>query len=166
MKIPFAFYLLPFALIFGSCSFNPNLQGKGEAYIQGIWQQDTSAVQQKLVTAAQYHIRFDCDSFYMQIAQRSKVNYGSDTCMRNGRWTEYVKGTYAQKSDTLLLKGQFCNANFTVKTNTDCFRSGPYDEFFKVTQKADSVVQLTGTSNVIPINLHLQQSTSCIQKPL
>jgi hypothetical protein len=42
------------ALALASCSFNPNLQGKGEVYIQGEWRQDSSALQQKLVTFSRY----------------------------------------------------------------------------------------------------------------
>jgi hypothetical protein len=160
----FAFCLLLSAL--SSCTFNPNLQGKGEVYLQGTWQQDSSAVQQQLVTFSQYHIRFDCDSFFMQINDFSKVNFGSDTCMRSGHWAEYVRGSYSQRHDTLLLKGQFCNADFSLKTNAECFRIGPYNEFFTVRKKADTLIQLSGTSNVIPINLHRTKKTSCILKPL
>ncbi|GAB3910676.1 fumarate hydratase [Mucilaginibacter boryungensis] len=145
---------------------NPNMQGKGELYLQGQWQQDTSAVQKQLVTFSRYEMKFDCDSFYVQIHSQSKVNYGSDTCMRSGHWAEYVKGAYRQRNDTLFLKGQFCNADFSLKTNSDCFRVGPYEEFFKISKKADSLVQLSGTSNVIPINLHLIKRTTCTQKPL
>jgi hypothetical protein len=174
---PFAFHLSPFTLIAAlcfslsafsltSCSLNPGLQGKGENYIQGQWQQDSTAVQQKLVTASRYRMKFDCDSFYISISNYSKVNYGSDTCMHTGRWTEYIRGTYAQKNDTLFLKGQFCNANFTIKNNPDCLRIGTYEEFFKVSEKNDSLIQLSGTASVIPINLHLIKRTSCTQKPL
>jgi hypothetical protein len=159
-----ALVFLLFAL--SSCSLNPNMQGKGQPYLQGEWQQDSSALQQKLVTFSQYHAKFNCDSFYVQIKNTSKVNYGSDTCMRSGHWAEYVKGAYMQRNDTLFLKGQFCNADFSLKTNTDCFRFGPYEAFFKVRNKADSLIELTGTSNVIPINLHLIKRTTCIQKPL
>jgi hypothetical protein len=142
------------------------MQGKGQLYLQGEWQQDSSAVQKQLVTFSRYNMKFDCDSFYVQIHNQSRVNYGSDTCMRSGHWAEYVKGAYMQRNDTVFLKGQFCNADFTFKSNTDCFRVGPYEEFFKIGKKTDSLIQLTGTSNVIPINLHLIKRTSCTQKPL
>lgn len=160
----FSFLLLAFTL--NSCSFNPDLQGKGETYLQGEWQQDSSAVQQKLVAFSAYRIKFDCDSFFMQIHSRSNVNFGSDTCRKNGQWAEYIKGAYRQRNDTLFMKGQFCKANFSLKTNTDCFRVGPYEEFFRMSKKTDSVVQLSGTSNVIPIQLKLIKRTTCTQKPL
>lgn len=158
----FCFLLLAFC---SSCSLNPNMQRHGQAALQGEWQQDTSAIQQKLVTSSSYHIRFDCDSFFVQINNISKVNYGADTCMRSGHWSEYIKGNYAQKNDTLYLKGLFCNPDFSFKENTDCFRTGLYKEFFRITQK-DSIIQLSGTSSVIPIQLHLIKRTSCTPKPL
>lgn len=177
LRQPFAFRLSPFILLkafcfllsafcLSSCSLNPDMQKRGQASLQGEWLQDSSAIQQKLVTSSTYRIRFDCDSFFVQINNVSKVNYGADTCMRSGRWSEYIKGNYAQKNDTLYLKGLFCNPDFSYKENTDCFRTGPYKEFFKIVNKKDSVIQLSGTSSVIPIQLHLIKRTSCTPKPL
>jgi hypothetical protein len=154
------------ALTLASCSFNPNLQGKGEVYLQGEWRQDSSALQQKLVTFSRYSVRFDCDSFFVKIDNSSKVNYGGDTCMSKGHWAEYIRGGYRQRNDTLFLKGQFCNADYTLKTDMNCFRTGPYEEVFKISKKTDSLVQLSGTSSVIPVNLHLIKKTTCTQKPL
>jgi hypothetical protein len=171
-RIPFAFRLSPFiflalsAFCLTSCSLNPDMQGRGVTNLQGEWQQDSSTIQQKLVTSSSYHIRFDCDSFFVQINSTSKVNYGADSCMRSGHWSEYIKGNYAQKNDTLYLKGLFCNPDFSYKENTDCFRTGPYKEFFKIVHQKDSVIQLSGTSSVIPIQLHLVKRTSCTPKPL
>src|ERR1700710_1837451 len=98
MQKPFAFYLSAFTLIVAlgvpSCSPNANLQGKGEVWLQGEWQQESVPMQNKLMEYSLYHITFSCDSFYMQIKSFSKVNSGADTCMRSGQWTEYVKGAY------------------------------------------------------------------------
>src|SRR5471030_2433952 len=90
---PFAFYLLPFALILASCSMNPNMQTKGESFLQGEWQQDSVAGQKQLITYSLYHLKFSCDSFFMSIKSFSKVNTGADTCMNSGHWAEYVRGT-------------------------------------------------------------------------
>lgn len=169
MQKPFAFYLLLFALVaalsFG-CSPNANLQGKGEVYLQGEWQQDSIPMQKQLLEYAIYHLQFSCDSFYMQINSFSKVNAGADTCMKSGHWTEYVKGNYDQRNDTLHLKGQFCNADHSLKEEGGCFRAGIYQEFFKVSKKGDSLIQFSSTSNVIPINAHLIKRTICDPKPL
>ena len=160
--LPFAFYLL----FISSCTMNPDLQKPGEKYIQGEWLQDSVPAQKRLVAYSLYTLKFSCDSFFVKISSYSKVNYGSDTCMNSGHWAEYIRGTYSQKQDTLHLKGQFCNADGSYKDEKGCFRSGDYEEFFKVKHPADSVIQFLSTSNVIPINAHLIKRTSCVPKPL
>jgi hypothetical protein len=165
-KAPFAFYFLPLALLIGSCTMNPNMQGKGQAYLQGEWQQDSVPMQKQLINYSLYHLRFSCDSFFMAIKTFSKVNYGADSCMSAGHWAEYTRGHYEQRNDTLFLKGQFCNADYTVKDDPGCFHIGVYEEFFKVSKKTDSLIQLSSTSGVIPIYAHLIKHTTCILKPL
>jgi hypothetical protein len=166
MQRPFALRLLPFTLFLSSCWFNPNVQTRGESFLQGEWQQDSVPGQKRLLTYSLYHLKFSCDSFFVSIKSFSKVNTGPDTCMRSGHWSEYVRGTYEQSHDTLHLKGQFCNADMTIKDDKDCFRSGDYEEFFKITKKDNSNIQFAGTSDVIPINAHLIKRTTCHPKPL
>ncbi len=169
MQKPFVFRLSAFTfllLAFFSCHRNPNTQTPGQSYLQGEWQQDSVTMQSQLVSYSLYRLKFSCDSFFMTINSYSKVNTGSDSCMNSGRWAEYTKGTYEQKSDTLHLKGQFCNADMTLKDDKGCFRSGDYEEYFKISKKTDSLVQFASTTNVIPINAHLVKRTSCHPKPL
>jgi hypothetical protein len=142
------------------------MQTPGESYLQGEWQQDSIPKQKQLVTYSLYHLKFNCDSFFVSINSFSKVNAGADSCMSSGHWTEYCKGTYDQKNDTLHLKGQFCNADLTLKDDKGCFRSGDYEEFFKVSKKTDSLVQFASTTNIIPINARLIKRISCTPKPL
>ena len=164
------FRLLPFTLILALCLFackpNTNMQTPGESYLQGEWQQDSVTKQTQLVSYSLYHLKFSCDSFFMAIKSFSKVNTGSDTCMSSGHLAEYTKGTYEQRHDTLHLKGQFCNADMTLKGDNGCFRSGVYEEFFKISKKTDSLVQFASTTNVIPINAHLIKKNTCHPKPL
>ncbi|EHQ27194.1 hypothetical protein [Mucilaginibacter paludis] len=155
-----------FLLLFPSCSFNPNYQGKGTAIIQGEWKQDTVEKQKQLVSYALYNFRFSCDSFYVCIASVSKVNYGADTCMNKGRWQEYAKGTYEQKSDTLHLNGFFCNADYTLKKEGGCFRFGAYDESFKLSTAGDSTINLLSFSNTIPMRLKLVKRIPCVPRAL
>jgi hypothetical protein len=159
-------YLLPFCLLIASCSLNPNLQGKGETYIQGEWKQDSIPMQKQLLSYSLYNFKFSCDSVFVQINSYSKVNSGADSCMNAGHWTEYIRATYKQSNDTLHLKGQFCNADYSLKKEGGCFRSGPYEEFFKVSKKTDKSVQFLSTSNVIPVNLRLIKKITCNPKPL
>lgn len=160
------FCLSAFCLLISACSFNPSLQGKGEDYLQAEWKQDSIPMQKKLLNYSLYNFKFNCDSVFMQISSFSKVNSGADSCMNAGHWTEYIRGTYKQSNDTLHIKGNFCNADYTLKKQVGCFRSGPYEEFFKVSKKTDSLIQFSSTSNVIPVNLRLIKKITCNPKPL
>jgi len=166
MKKPFCFLLSAFCLLTAACSFNPNVQGEGEKYLQGEWQQDSTSVQKQLLSYSLYKFKFTCDSFFVQQETFSKVNNGVDTCGNSGHYTEYIRGTYRQHNDTLFLKGYFSNADHSLKKFGGCFRSGKYEEFFKVKKQTDSLVQLTGTTSVIPINLRLTKALTCVVKPL
>ena len=162
-----AFTLLLFSLVaLAGCSLNPSFQGKGEAYLQGQWKQDSIPMQKQLLSYSLYEFKFSCDSVYGTIRSFSKVNNGYDTCMNTGKWTEFFRGTYQQTDDTLRIKGNFCNSDFSLKEPKGCFRSGVYQDVFKVTPKGDSLVQLSSTSNVIPVNLRLINKIVCNLKPL
>jgi hypothetical protein len=153
-------------LFLSSCSSNPNLQTRGADYLQGEWKQGQESVNKQLLNYTLYRFKFSCDSFFVAMETHSKVNYGPDTCMNSGRWTEYAKGKYAQHQDTLAMKGFFCNADYTLKDAGGCFRSGVYEDYFKAVKQADTLVKLTSTSSVLPINLHLLKRTNCVPKPL
>jgi hypothetical protein len=162
----FSFSLLAFTFLLSACTLNPSLQGKGESYLQGEWKQDSIPMQKQLLTYSLFKYKFSCDSVFIEVNSVSKVNSGMDSCMNAGHWTEYIRGTYHQSNDTLHIKGNFCNADYTLKKQIGCFRSGPYEESFKVSKKTDSLVQFLSTSNVIPVNLHLIKKITCDPKPL
>jgi hypothetical protein len=159
-------FLLSALCLLSACSLNPNTQGPGESYLQGVWQQDSTTIQRQLVNYSLYHFKFTCDSVFILQRSFSKVNYGSDTCMNKGHWTEYMSGTYTQQHDTLHIKGFFRNADYRSKDLGGCFRSGVYEEFFKVNKKTDSLLQFTGTSNVMPVSIRLINKLTCHVKPL
>ena len=164
MQKAFTFLLLALTLI--ACSRDPAVQGKGEDYLQGEWKQDSIALQKQLLNYSLYEFKFSCDSVYATIRSFSKVNTGYDTCMNAGSWTEYVRGTYEQKNDTLRIKGNFCNADFSLKGPEGCFRSGVYQDVFKVSRKSDLLIEFSSISNVIPVNLRLINRITCNPQPL
>jgi hypothetical protein len=166
LKKGFLLFALSFSLLASSCRMNPNMQTAGQAWLQGEWQQDSVPAQKQLISYSLYHIRFDCDSFFVTINTFSKVNYAADSCMNNGRWTEYAAGHYEQRHDTLYLKGDYTKQNFTLKTDADCLPAGVYKEIFTFKKKTDSLVQLSSTSGVIPITARLVKRTTCTIKPL
>jgi len=174
-KKPFALFLsaLTKLLALGSCvltlfscSPNANVQTKGMPAIQGEWQQHPEAVDKQLVNYTLYNFTFTCDSFYVSMQTHSKVNYGADTCMNKGYWTEYAKGRYQPSNDTLWIRGFFCNQDYSLKNTGGCFRSGVYEDFMKAEIVADTLLRLTPKSSVLPLNLHLVKRTNCVPKPL
>jgi len=169
MQKPSALYLLPLAFLMAlgsACTFNPDKQKPGQNWVQGEWRQDSVPAQKRLVSYSLYDLKFSCDSFFVTIHSFSKVSTGGDTCTRSGKWTEYWKGTYEQRHDTLRMKGEFCKADKSVKDETTCLRFGDYEEYFKITKTTDSLVQFASITNVIPINARLIKRTSCVPKPL
>jgi hypothetical protein len=173
MQKKISFLLLAFALLLTAncllqtgCRFNPDMQTPGESYLQGEWQQDSVTMQKQLVSYSLYNLKFNCDSFFVSIKTFSKANMGAYSCTKGGSWTEYAKGVYEQKDDTLHVRGLFCNADYSYKDPTGCFRSGVYEEIFKVIKKTDSLVQFNPTSSVISINAHLVKRSTCNPKPL
>jgi hypothetical protein len=171
MRRPFAFLLSAFILTvalctLASCTRNAAFQGKGEVYLQGEWRQDTVPAEKKLVDYSLYDLRFSCDSVFLEINSFSKVNNGVDSCTKSGHWTEYVKGGYEQRHDTLHVRGVFCNKDLSVKEEGGCFRSGVYEEFFKVKAKGDSLIEFAGESSLLPIKARLIKRTTCNPKPL
>lgn len=170
-------YYAPYAWLFvmvsalclsllSACRPNPRMQGNGEGYLQGEWQQKTDAVNEKLLTYTLYHFKFSCDSVFVTQQTFSKVNYGTDTCMNAGHWTEYAKARYEQRNDTLHIKGFFTDARYHIKSEGSCFRYGVYEEMFKVNTRADSALTITSTANTLPIHLQLIKRTNCTPKPL
>jgi hypothetical protein len=153
-------------LALSSCSPNANVQSPGVAFLQGEWQQRPEAVHRQLVNYTLYQFKFSCDSFFVTMQSFSKINYGADTCMNKGRWTEYAKGHYDQRKDTLHLRGFFCNADYSLKNPGGCFRSGVYEDYFKTVKVSDSTVKITSTGSILPSNLHLIKRTACVPKPL
>lgn len=173
-KAPFTFLLSSscflllcvLCLLLTNCHMNPNMQTQGQVWLQGEWQQDSVPAEKQLISYSLYHIKFDCDSFFMTIRTFSKADYGADSCMSKGHWTEYTAGHYEQRHDTLFMKGDYTNPDFTLKTNTDCLRSGVYKEIFKLNKQTDSLVQMSSTSAVIPVSARRLKRTTCTVKPL
>ncbi|WP_233509702.1 fumarate hydratase [Pedobacter chinensis] len=158
----FAFYLSAF---FSACSPLPNIQGKGEEFMQGVWNQDSVAYSNKLSNYTQHHFKFTCDSVYIDLVTHSKVNFYEDSCYNNGVWKEYAKGVYAVRGDTLLVGATFTHANYKQKIS-GCYRIGRYDKNFLIRKKTTDTLVLESMSDQREITLSLKEKVTCIQKEL
>lgn len=158
--------ILFLAVMFASaCSRLPNVQGKGEAFLQGVWTQDSIPNKEQLKSYTQHHFKFSCDSFYVDYVTHSKVNYYNEECFNNGVWKEYAKGTYQVRNDTLILVGDFTKANYRQKVS-GCYRNGHFISNFKVKSWSAEQLQLENLSDQTDVTLNLTEKITCVQKAL
>lgn len=162
----FRLLALAFSLVaLNACSRLPNVQGKGEQFLQGVWEQDSVANASKLLNYTKHRFKISCDSFYVDLTTYSKVNYYEDSCFNKGVWKEYAKGTYVVKGDTLMLNGTFTKANYKQKLS-GCFRSGRYLSSFKVKTAVKGSLSLESLNDHREVNLHLKEKITCVPKEL
>ncbi|WP_231491075.1 fumarate hydratase [Pedobacter sp. Leaf170] len=160
--LQFTFYFL---LLLSACSPRPNIQGKGEEFMQGVWNEDSVAFSDKLSNYTQHHFKISCDSIYIDLVTKSKLNLYEDSCYNNGIWKEYAKGVYAVKGDTLFVGATFTHANYKQKIS-GCYRIGRYDKNFLIKKKTTDSLILESLSDQREIVLSLKQKITCVQKEL
>jgi hypothetical protein len=161
------YFLLSTFLLFTliACTRLPNVQGKGETILQGVWNQDSVANSDKLLTFTKHHFKISCDSFYVDLTTISKVNYYSDSCFNKGVWKEYAKGTYAVKGDTLVLNGTFTKSNYKQKVS-GCYRTGRYLSSFKIKSSGANSLVLESLNDQRECVLVLKEKITCVPKEL
>lgn len=148
-----------------SCKFNPNLQGQGTDYLQGVWNEEEAAYQDKLLQYTKHHIKFTCDSVYITFQTHSKTNIYPDSCFNNGIWNEYAKGTYIVVKDTLYITSTFTKPNFKQKLS-GCYRIGQYLDKFVIKGHTQNSLLIENIQHHLPINLSLEKKIVCQPKPL
>lgn len=158
-------YLLCIIGLSSSCRRLPDVQGKGEAFLQGIWNQDSIANVNNLLNYTQHKFKFTCDSFYVDLTTYSKVNYYADSCFNGGVWKEYAKGVYEVKGDSLFLAGTYTKANYKQKVS-GCYQIGRYLKAFFIKSSAPGKLQLISLGNQRPCDLVLKERIVCIPKEL
>ncbi|WP_316822090.1 fumarate hydratase [Pedobacter gandavensis] len=151
--------------LFAACSRLPNVQGRGEAFLQGVWNQDSIAHKDQLLNYTQHKFKFTCDSFYVDLTTYSKVNYYSDSCFNNGVWKEYAKGVYEVRNDSLILEGTYTKANYKQKV-TGCYQIGRYVRSFFVKSFEPNKLSLVNASDQRECNLVLKEKIICEPKSL
>jgi hypothetical protein len=159
------FFLLLFVGGLSACKRLPNVQGKGEAFLQGVWSQDSIANANQLLSYTQHKFKFTCDSFYVDLTTHSKVNYYADSCYNNGIWKEYAKGVYVVRNDSLFMEGDYTKSNYKQKVS-GCFHTGRYIKSFYVKSTSPKLIQMESASDQRDINLVLKEKIVCVQKPL
>ncbi|WP_316842956.1 fumarate hydratase [Pedobacter gandavensis] len=157
--------LVLISALFAACTRLPNVQGKGEAFLQGVWNQDSIAHKEELLNYTQHKFKFTCDSFYVDLTTYSKANYYADSCFNNGVWKEYAKGVYEVRNDSLILEGTYTKANYKQKV-TGCYQIGRYVRSFFVKSFEPNKLSLVNTSDQRECNLVLKEKIICEPKAL
>lgn len=160
-------YLITLCCLVASlgCERRPNVQGNGEPFIQGVWNQDSIPHAAALLNYTQHHIKFTCDSFYVDLTTHSKVNYYEDSCYHNGIWKEYAKGVYQVRKDSLFLEGTYTKSNYKQKVS-GCYNIGIYRKSFIVKSADATHLFLQGLSDQREVNLALKQKITCVPQEL
>ncbi|KQB99335.1 hypothetical protein [Pedobacter sp. Hv1] len=158
-------FAFSFLLLYSACTRLPNVQGKGEALLQGIWNQDSIANSDQLLNYTQHRFKITCDSFYVDLTTYSKVNYYEDSCFNKGVWKEHAKGTYVVKGDTLILTGTFTKANYKQKVS-GCYRNGRYLSSFKINSSSTNNLVLESLNDHKECALVLKEKITCVPKEL
>ena len=161
------YFLLSTFLLFSliACIRRPNVQGKGEVILQGVWSQDSIANRESLLSFTKHDFKISCDSFYVDLTTYSKVNYYEDSCFNNGIWKEHAKGTYNVKGDTLLLEGDFTKSNYKQKIS-GCYRNGRYLPSFKIKSSGPNNLVLESLNDQRECALVLKEKITCVPKEL
>jgi hypothetical protein len=155
--------LLALCSLLFACRFNPNVQGTGEKFLQGAWEEDSVRYQDQLLQYTRHNFVFTCDSFYATLITTAKVNEYPDSCFNNGTWTEYAKGVYGVKKDTLYLRGTYTKSNFKQKIS-GCYHIGEYLPVFIIKKQALGKLLLQDQHSFI--NLTLKKEITCKPKAL
>lgn len=120
----------------------------------------------KLLEYTTHRFTFTCDSFYATLNTIAKVNrVGSEVCFNKGRWTEYAKGTYTVRNDTLYVFATFAQANFKQKIS-GCYQIGQYLPVFLIQEKNKNSLQLLHLQRHLPLILQRKREIECNPKPL
>jgi hypothetical protein len=164
-QLYFLLFTFHFLLLLSACTRLPNVQGNGEAVLQGVWNQDSVANADQLLNYTQHKYKFSCDSFYVDLTTHSKVNYYEEACFNKGVWKEYAKGTYSVSGDTLFLKGTFTKANYKQKVS-GCYRNGRYISNFMIKSVSSGKLTLESLNDQKECILILKEKITCVPKEL
>lgn len=132
---------LPIILIyFGACRLNSDSPSTGADHLYGSWSQDSVALQDQLLEYTLHEFRLTPDSIYGVLRTVSRVPRIVDSCYGDGFWTEYIRGIYVVRQDSLLVEGWYRQPDGQLKTS-GCHHIGKYRPRFKIVfHSADSLV--------------------------
>lgn len=157
------FLAVAFLLLAGSCRFNPDIQYEGADYLQGVWKQDSVPMQHALLRYTLHELKFTCDSVYATMHVTSKAKNIADSCYNEGQWTEYAKGIYVVRGDSLIVDGLYTKADWRQKIS-GCYRIGQYLPRFKIVRYTADSLMLENRYDQRPLLLRKTADITCVPR--
>jgi len=152
-----------FVLCAMGCRFNPEIQNEGAGYLQGEWVQDSIPMQDALLKYTLHHLKFTCDSIYATLHVSAKVRNIADSCYNDGQWTEYAKGVYVVRGDSLIVDGLYTKSDWKQKIS-GCYHIGQYLPRFKIVRHSTDSLWLESRYDQRPLLLRKNADITCIPK--
>ena len=112
-------------LLLAACRFNPDIRNDEFGHLYGTWVQDSVAMQDRLLQYTLHEFRFTADSVYVTLRTTASVKKIADACYGDGHWTEYTRGQYIVRGDSLLVEGWYREPDGRLKT-AGCHHIGKY----------------------------------------
>lgn len=113
-----------------------------------------------LLSATRYTFTFTCDSFYAEMNTQAKVKQYPGDCFNGGKWTEYAKGTYVTRQDTVFINATFTHSNFKQKLS-GCYRIGQYLPVFVLKAARGDTLRLKNIAEDEPLLFTLKTKLVC-----
>lgn len=150
-------------LLVGGCRLNSDMQYRGADYLQGVWVQDSIHMQDALLQYTLHELKFTCDSIYTTMHVRSKVRNVADSCYNGGQWTEYAKGIYVVRGDSLIVDGLYTKPDWRQKIS-GCYRIGQYLPRFKIVRHSADSLTLESRYDPRPLLLRKTADITCVPR--
>lgn len=149
--------------LLSSCQFHSDMQHEGDERLQGIWAQDSIPMQDQLLEYTRHEFKFTCDSIYVTMQTFSTAQRMTDSCYRDGQWTEYAKGVYVVRGDSLLVDGLYTRADWRQKIS-GCHRSGQFLPRYKILAWSADSITLENRFDQRPIHIRRTEVITCVPK--
>jgi len=139
------------------------MQGYGDDLLQGVWIQDSTINQDKMLDYTLHEFRFVCDSVYVIMHVNSHIQRIADSCYGEGQWKEYAKAVYSVRGDSMIVEGVYTKPNGKQKIS-GCHRHGQYIPRYHLTVKSKDSLVLENKFEGRPIVLRKTADIECVPK--
>lgn len=150
-------------LALAACQRHSDMQHEGDERLQGIWVQEAIPMQDQLLEYTRHEFKFTCDSIYVTMHTTSQVVRSTDSCYQDGEWTEYAKGVYVVRGDSLLVDGLYTRADWRQKIS-GCYRSGQFLPRYKILAHSPESITLENRFDQRPIHIRRTEVITCVPK--